>query len=238
MYIKIGFIGLLALGILNLTTSCNKVKGDGNVIQKDYETANFEVLESPINAKITYQHAATSSIKLQGDSNLIAAIDYWVSDKKLSFSYKKNHTSFDKAINIVIYTPELKSVDIKGSGSVVIPTLEVASFDIKTSGSSNIVIGNITAENLEIDLSGSGNTTIESGTINQAEIKIQGSGNVDKVNAITQHTNVKIVGSGYLKTNTTLTLKAKITGSGDVYYKNSPTIDIDITGSGKFKHLD
>ncbi len=219
-------------------TSCRKVRGDGNIIEKTYDIADFNMLESPINAKISYQYGTTASLKIQGDSNIVSQIDYFVVNKRLRFSYKRNNMVIDRPVTIVISSPTLAEVKLTGNGSMVIPTLEVPEFDIETSGATNVVVGNLTTQDFEVEISGSGNVTIESGVINAADISIKGSGYVDKLNALTQYTAVDIIGSGYLKTQTIENLKVNITGSGNVFYKGNPSIDVSITGSGRMEQLD
>ncbi|EKF7417495.1 TPA: DUF2807 domain-containing protein [Pseudomonas aeruginosa] len=111
--------------------------------------------------------------------------------------------------------PEAPTVDIQGSGDVVLYGLN--------------------QQSLEISIQGSGDVAAF-GRVDDLEVEIAGSGDVDASDLVAAAARLSIAGSGDIDAHVTRSVKARIAGSGDIVVRGNPAArDHSVAGSGKVK---
>ncbi|MBN1119065.1 MAG: DUF2807 domain-containing protein [Bacteroidales bacterium] len=149
----------------------------------------------------------------------------------------KSHVHNLSDIVVRITLPELRSLDLAGSGDVVAKeSFKSDNLNISIAGSGDVVFDNLTAEEVELSIAGSGDMIIK-GKTKELEISITGSGDINTVEFTASDVEVNITGSGDAKVYATDKLETNIVGSGSVYYKGKPLIDASSVGSGSTKSL-
>jgi hypothetical protein len=136
-------------------------------------------------------------------------------------------------IRIEVTMPDLRSVEVSGSGGIVFAdTFMVEQVMLKVAGSGSIRSKLVAAE-VEGEIAGSGEMVLE-GSANELTIEINGSGTVKAMALPCNTATVRINGSGELSVYVIKMLSGKVNGSGTVHYRGKPELSAEVNGSGKF----
>jgi len=215
-------------------SSCDKVKGKGEVVSQTRNVTGFTGFSLGIDGTIYFSTDSVFYVEVKAQQNILDVLETVLDNNQLIIRYKKNVSiGTHEAIEIFISAPAVNKVQLSGSGDIQVtnawnqPYIETA-----ISGSGNISVVQLDAGELNSSISGSGNFTAQYGKINQEELTISGSGNIDLVGVEADTTYATISGSGNISVWVTQLLDVTISGSGNVRYKGSPVIITKISGSG------
>lgn len=216
-------------------TSCDKVTGEGPVVDETRAVINFEHVSSSLGGDVVVEQGAVYSLKISAQRNVLDVIQAIVSGNELVLKFK-NGTRLRKheAIRVHLVMPLVSGLAVSGSGNMTANgNLKGNLLKLRISGSGNLIVEEAEKNRIESEISGSGNITVKAGTANESNLTISGSGSIDmqhvEVKDVTTHTS----GSGSMRVWATEHLWATISGSGTVYYKGTPDIDSRISGSGR-----
>ncbi len=229
-----------------------EIKGNGNVIKKDFQVSNVNKISNLTQANIFITQSESDNLSVEIDDNLLKYFEYKVKGG-IEINLTANNVSPTK-FNVYISAKELKKIENTGSGNInSTNTIIGKSFKLEQTGSGNVDL-NISAKEFKVEITGSGNSIIKSdaefckaehtGSGNaifridniKSNFKFQhtGSGNVDidvKVNNFA-FTNT---GSGDCKiTGTSAFFKLGNFGSGDINGNgfNTDYCNVEMSGSG------
>jgi hypothetical protein len=217
-----------------LLSACNCIVGEGDTVSEQREVSGFERISLSIDAKVILKQEEDFSLRVDAQSNIIEILETRVQGDVLNIGYGFNCVMDASDITVYLSMPELKGVDLSGSGEVIcMQGFDVSDLDLSISGSGEILM-ELNAGEIRSRVSGSGEIDI-AGKAKKLDISISGSGSVYAYNLRTPDVNVNIIGSGDARVYPTESLYAGISGSGSVYYKGEPRVDSDVTGSGQVK---
>lgn len=237
------------------------VKGDGNVVVRNYDVNTFEDLSVLLPATINFTVSDIYTCTVRVDENLLEYLDIQVKEKELIMERKQMY----KKINlrptefvIDITAPSLKEVSLAGSGNIYMMSplncdkmeffvagsgnivfkeaVNVSHLELQIAGSGDINIPDLACDKLEVDVAGSGNAKIDGGSVNKAEVSVAGSGDCDLACMI-DILEADIAGSGDITANVNNKLTYSIIGSGDIVYYGNPVLEGNKVG-GSVKALD
>ncbi len=134
---------------------------------------------------------------------------------------------------IKISAPQIKQIDITGTGSIdTDDSLVVDDIKLVVSGVGKIDL-DVHAKKIRTIISGSGKVALE-GTADELIIDISGAGRVDAEDLKVNICTANISGSGKCLVDVKDVLNANISGSGSVYYVTPPpVINRNVSGAGK-----
>ncbi len=242
MKTSLKFFSAISLATL-LFTACSKegtwgIKGEGDAVTQTRDLGKFNEIESSIDAEILYTQDSTTSIEISAQQNILSVLDITVSGNVLKIGFKRNVWTYSK-VRLVIHTPELKHIDMSGSGDFLVQNkLTGSEFQIDISGSGNVSIPTVTLTNLDTRISGSGTVKITTGTVTTQKVVMSGSGFYSTENVMAQNADLNISGSGEIIVTAQNRLWVSLSGSGKVKYHGKPLITTEISGSGKLIALD
>jgi len=251
-------INIMVFVLSVTTTSCikdiNCINGNGILETQPRNTSAFNHIVNSTEVDVIYKKADSSSLTVVAESNLLEHIVTEIVNGKLEIRTDPRTLCLDytKQPVITVTSPELKKIELSGSGALIADTMSGNPNSIKLSGSGDILIGGISCNDLSVTLYGSGNIEITRGSCQDADILITGSGDID-IKGSSNNGHLRITGSGNINSgqftlvtaNETISgsgniftfvgnnLTAAISGSGNIYLKGNPTINQTITGSGK-----
>lgn len=223
-----------AVFALSWFTSCSKlhsIDGNGNVTSDTRIVQWFDQIKSMGDYHVIVIQDSISKVVVEAESNLQPYIETEVNDHQLVIKTHE-HRNIDNnyPIKIYVYTPDVTSIDLSGSGKIESDSISSGTMNIELSGSGDMDL-NIFCSNLDTKVSGSGDITL-AGTSTQSDHKISGSGKIHAYSMITTSCFADISGSGCMYINVTDFLDVNISGSGKVYYQGNPSVSTHITGSG------
>jgi predicted small secreted protein len=225
-------IAILAL-ITVLFTSCGTtIKGDGNVIKKEYEVDQFENIKISGGYEVILRQDSKSEIVISTDENLIEYIDVYVEDNKLIIE-SENWLDANE-LKVYITSKSFKNIDLNGAVELKSKSkIKEKYISIDGSGAVDIDI-EIDSKKLNIDISGASEIDLK-GNCDKLDVDISGAGELNAYDLITKEASIDISGAGSAKVNVSDELEVDITGAGSVAYKGNPEIDEHITGAGSVK---
>ena len=223
---------ILAAVIIGLTfSSCvisingETVKGDGNVVTRDYDVARFDEIVCALPATVNYTVADTYSCTVRVDGNLLEYIDIKVKDGELSLSQPKPmkngiYLGFNATEFVIdITAPSLNEITLAGSGDINI-------------------LSPMEAQHMEVTVAGSGDVAFkEDVDIQHLELSVAGSGDI-VAHAEAQEVEATVMGSGDITTNVSGTLEYQVVGSGDIHYYGDAKVNGKVAGSGALNRID
>ena len=248
-------MSLVALVALTMT-SCMHVKIDG----KDWSFGNHsndtptqvhqvgqETTMNPFDAinvagpfNVIYQQDGSNTVRVQGTTEQLSKITIYVKDGELYIDQRKNESSSTfKGMQIFVTSPNVKDIDIAGSGTLTVPqALNADNLKLEVAGSGGITIAQLTCNNLDNDIAGSGDITIGIAQASEVKNDIAGSGDIDIAQLTCQKVKNDIAGSGdiTLSNLNVENVNSNIAGSGNVILRGEiGSHNEDIAGSGKVR---
>ncbi|WEK45505.1 MAG: DUF2807 domain-containing protein [Candidatus Andeanibacterium colombiense] len=202
---------------------------------RDYRLAPFEQISvsGPQDLEITY--GGTTSVQAEGSAEALNQLEVTVKDGKLSIKPKAgffggNFALFDD-VTVHISLPDLKQIELAGSGDVQIDRIEGKSFAASISGSGSMAIEMLKVEYANLNITGSGDLTA-AGTAGETQIDVAGSGEVDAGELHSTTATIAVGRSGNVSLFVDREAEVSVTGSGDVNISGGGHCSVTQTGSG------
>jgi hypothetical protein len=226
---------LLALIVFMLTMSgcvSERIEGNRDLISEERTSQSFSEVVSLGSFNVSVMPATETRIVVKAESNILPYLTTSVAGSTLTIGFRNGYNIQEHyPVEIFLYTPDLNSVRLSGSGKVECGKYSSTDVTLQVSGSGSIDADFIT-EHLDASISGSGNMTV-AGSASNSELRISGSGDIRSHDLIQEICTASISGSGNIITAVNQTLNAHISGSGCIYYLGNPVINQHISGSGK-----
>ncbi len=227
-------IAILALAVIfALPALAQRVKGNGNLIEKTRQVGDFESLGVSGSFDVYLQKGQEGRIELSVEENLEPYLETEVSGGTLKVRWKKGaNIRTTKKTTITVYFEEISGVALSGSGDIISrDQISSETMDIALAGSGDINL-DLKVRELTAAVSGSGDIEL-SGVCKIFDGAVAGSGDIKAYDLKADKGELKISGSGTIHATVEKELSARISGSGNIRYKGSPRIeDIKISGSG------
>lgn len=221
-------------------SSCQKVKGTGEIVNQVRGVTNFNGINLAIDGTVYFSPDSNYYLEVSAQQNMLDVLETVIgSNNTLIIRYKSGVViGKHEPIRIFIAAPDIRSLTISGSGDILVDTPWHNQYmEASISGSGNISIVEMQADEFNVNISGSGNLQATSLEVTSQDLRISGSGNIDLVGVESETTNAHISGSGNIKVWVTKQLDVTISGSGNVSYKGDPVITQHISGSGSIIKL-
>ncbi len=211
-----------------------RIKGNGEVITKTFNTANFDKISGKSSIDIILVEGKEGIITVEAESNIMEYIEIEVKGNKLEIGLKDG-TNYNtrKGINVTVNVESINALSMSGSGDIKSHmNLKSRNLEISVAGSGNI-ISQVESQNLEVHIAGSGDVTLNGRTEN-LDANIAGSGDIEAMSLKAYNVEASIAGSGDVSVYCTGgKLRASIVGSGDLTYKGTTSsIKKSVLGSG------
>ncbi len=223
------------LGAAMILQSCQKLVGEGPVVNETRTTPNFAGVQLKVPGHLIYAEGAAYKVELQSQQNILNEVETTMSGNDLIIRFRHANTNLRSGedINVKITAPALTKLEVHGSGNIDTQTsFDPATLRLAVSGSGNIRIYDVTTSTIDAEISGSGKISVTDGGAENQSLKISGSGDMDFGNFVAKQTSIRISGSGGIKVNVEEILDVNIAGSGSVRYRGNPVVTSSISGSG------
>jgi hypothetical protein len=245
-------IALVACAILLSSCEPNCADGNGVIITQTRDVSGFTGVESNGDFEVNIYPGEESGVQVEAAENLMNLIITRVSGGELIIETRRGSCiRSSEHIRVTVTVPDLRHMDLNGSGTLWCDTLSTQNLEVDLDGSGTIQCISLVVPTLDINLSGSGKietegtfTTVNavidgsgeiilSGESQTADLRINASGNILADDLFTGTCYAAITGSGTIYTWVKDLLEVDISGSGNVYYYGDPEVNIHISGSGQ-----
>jgi hypothetical protein len=234
---------LMICVVVLVASACKKggifcYQADGNEVTEERTHSGFSKIALEIAADLYVTQGDEYGVNIEASENLMEIIETKVSGTTLVIDLKKGKCiKNDHSIKVYITLPELKELNVSGSGDIFVPNkLITDELELDISGSGRVEMDSLFVNHIETKISGSGEIILVAmDTVETEKIDISGSGEIRAFDVLAKTVDIRVSGSGECQVHAIETLEVDISGSGDVTYKGNPIIDQRISGSGTLK---
>lgn len=180
----------------------------------------------------------SGQVVVHADDNLLSQVET-VMDGSTLVVRLAPHSSFHTRHPLSVDVPlaPLQSLQVRGSGDVVLDDLQSTRFEASISGSGDVTVPHAQLGALVAEIQGSGDLRI-AGRADSARFAIHGSGDVHARDLQARQVDVSISGSGDAEVQASDALTASVAGSGDVRYAGHPAqVNRRVAGSGDIEPI-
>ena len=224
------------------TLRAETIKGNGKVITKEYQFADFDKISFVGSAEFTYEQSeAAPSVTVTIDENLLPYLEVKVKGSELHVGPKtEGMLGRSKDLRPTVFkikgkSKALEEGNLAGSGSFKADQMvRTTELELNLSGSGTMRIAMLQADELEGNVAGSGNLILK-GKVREAKYNVAGSGDVKAEDCESEEVEGNVAGSGNLEVYAVRELTGNIVGSGDIFYKGDPKVKSSCIGSGKVR---
>jgi len=240
---------LLAFGVLIslvLITGCYYgpcMSGSGKVITEVRDISGFSEVRSGGSFEVYVTQADDYSVEVVAYENLLPIIETYISGKSLMIETKNNSCyKSGPPIQVYVSLPELKLLELNGSGKLIAGITEGESLECGNNGSGYLAADTVYMDYLYLSNSGSGHIEIEKIYADEVTMVQSGSGTIgteavyESERMTIKHSssgNVRSIVVGGLNVNAILSGSGRIDLSGDVH-----KVDYTLNASGRIDALD
>lgn len=247
------FFVVLSLMAFMTMTSCQIQVGDkewsmGNSYKNDTPTQvnqlgqvttmnPFNELDVPGPFNVIYEQGENYTVRIEGTMEQLEKMTVYVKNSKLFIDRRNSKNNNFQGLQVFVTSPDIKEVDIAGSGRVTAPNaLKTNKITLDVSGSGQITLAQLDCTELATDIAGSGSVVIGPVRANTVKNDIAGSGKIEIAALVCKRVENDIAGSGKVTLNNMNVdmVDSDIAGSGKVILNGTVgTHTEDIAGSGK-----
>ena len=232
---KVIFMLFAAAGML-FFSSCEKVVGEGPLVNEIRPVSNFKKVSSSISGNVVFVVDPVYKVEAEAQQNILDILETKLIGDELVIRIKDGkRVKANAGMTVTVHAPNCEAVYLSGSGNFSMTgLLNESNLNLQLSGSGNIDLQNITVSNkLTATVSGSGNIEVRSGSANEESLRISGSGRIALGDVVANKAMTETSGSGEMRVKLIQSLDARISGSGSVFYRGTPTVTTHISGSGR-----
>ena len=232
-YLKKSLILILGLFLLS---SCDCIEGEGPIVSENRNVSGFDKIELEASANVFISKSDDFKVQIEGQQNILDILRTRKRGNTLVIEYEEACVMNTRKLEIYISMPEIKEVQIDGSGDVESEDQFTANkFYAGISGSGSIDM-DVRTQELDASISGSGSIYLR-GDTDDFYATINGSGDLKASRLKARIAKLKISGSGSAYIHVIDELSARVSGSGNLNYSGNPSIDFDSSGSGKVRKV-
>lgn len=213
------------------------MKVSADEVTREIDLDGFSEIELDTSSNLDIKIADKFSIFITGDEKRIDNTEFKVRGDKLTIDKDRDFSFFgrggyDGSLDISITMPDISSLEMDGSGDIVLSGVDNDALELKIDGSGDIQMEGKSTR-LEMDIDGSGDIDVSDYQGQEVRIIIDGSGDID-IEGTCETLEIKIEGSGDVKARDLIcnNVEVLIDGSGDSYVYAEDTFTYDSDGSG------
>jgi hypothetical protein len=212
------------------------VKGEGPVKTETRAASDFHAIESSIAGDVEVSVSDNYFVEVQAQETLLPILKTEVENGTLKIYFSEN-VSYSEDLKIRVSAPAFDRFSLGGSGVIrATGPIRAEKMTMEIAGSGDIVVKESEFGSASASIAGSGSIEL-GGKSGALHAEIAGSGDVEAKQLTTNDLDVAISGSGSVSCDVAQHLKASIAGSGDVYYSGQPTVESNVSGSGTVKKI-
>lgn len=185
----------------------------GRIGKREHHIDAFDRLVLTSSADITVTQAEQAKFIVSADEHLLDAFETRIKNGTLTIDTTHSYVT-SSAVNIVIETPTLRTVEVDGTGSVHLAAIH--------------------SESLELIVHGTGSIHA-SGDVGTLRAEVRGTGDIDATQLRAQMVFATVSGPGDCRVYATDELTATVNGTGDILYSGTSNVTRHINGIGDIR---
>ena len=217
---------------------CEDCSATSNKYEKNATLDNFSKIEieGALRVKIVEGQAIDIHIPTREDGR--EWVEYEIRNDRLEISQKSGFVS-NLDNEIVITTPDLKSLNLQGACTVDITSAEgdKGFLDVESEGASSLKIHDLHANKLSVNMDGVSNCEVD-GAVDLLLLDLSGASAFTSVELACDHANISIDGACVAKVNVDKDITGQVDGGAMLYYKGQAVVKAKSTRASQILRLD
>jgi len=190
------------------------------------------------NLQIEQVSGSSTSVLINGDSNLIDKVKVNMKDEKTLSLSISNHYRFKPTTPLIIriQTPDPQKIKVLSVGNVSIPNaLRVPELSIHMEGAGKVEADSLYVDVLKVRNEGVGSVSL-AGIARNTNLELKGVGSIHAFELVSDSVTALVNGVGSIHCNPVEYLRGNVKGVGNISYKSEPkSKNTSINGVGKIK---
>lgn len=213
------------------------VPGSGKVVSEAREVSDYDQVVFSAPGEMTISQDGQEALEIETDDNLLQYIVTRVENRTLYIEVEPEVLSLRPThdIHYTLSVKALKDVQLNGSGSIRMASLENDDFHFALNGSGDFSLDELTTQNADLCVAGSGSLHLQTLKANTTVFNLIGSGDVYVSTLESDTLTTTITGSGSASLDGKVTRQTvQLSGSGSYRAATleSTTADVTVSGSG------
>ena len=234
--IVLSVVGLSVSGCVGIRT----LRGSGRLAMEQREVSGVTGVELATLGKLTVRLGDSEELRMEGDDNLLPAIQTSMSGGMLTIKGRRWITLLPREpLSFDLTVKTLDAVVLSALGSIELPAdLKTAQLSATITGGGKVTLQTVEADRLQVSISGLGDLLVNGGQVGEQSVVISGGGNYQAQQLQSDRADIQLSGLGLATIRVREYLKVAISGGGLVTYIGSPTVEQSITGIGRLERIE
>ena len=234
------YIGLILLVLVLSSWNLKKeLKGSGNSLKEQRETASFEGIEVNNAIHVFLSQGNKESVEVEADDNILPYIQTKVRDRILHITLKGDDQirNFSPKLPMNVYVTIKKLLEIKAHAASSVEgksafKTEKLEIDVRSAATLEL---EIEAGTVELDVSSAANVTL-TGVANKIKADLSGASRWDGSELETLKTDIDMSGASSARIKVKDELQYDVSGASRLVYTGDPRIyNAEVSGAGSVK---
>lgn len=217
----------------------HKVKGNDHVISQNKQVGNFTGVESGGNFDVYLTQGSTTSVKMEGEENILSHINMEVRNGVLNIDTEHGlWLESHKEVKIYITAPSYSSLSTSGAGNMTSQTkiTNDSKLELSCSGDGGMKL-EVDAPEITVGVSGAGDIEL-AGEAKKLNVDVSGAGHIKAYGLKTEESDLQLSGAGSIEVFCSVKLNATLSGIGEIHYKGNPEVTKNVSGMGEIGKVD
>lgn len=217
---------------------CEDCSSSSKNYEKSVDLDNFSKIEIEGALRVKIIEGEPMDVHIPSREDGRNWVDYEIRNGKLQVSQRKGFIS-NLDNEIVISTPNVKSLDLQGACTVDLTTTnsDKGFLDIESEGASSLKIHGLQASKLSVNMDGVSKCEVD-GKVDLLLLDLSGASAFTAVDLKTEHANISIDGACVAKVQVEKEITGDVDGGAKLYYKGQPTLKAKSDRAGQIEALD
>ena len=226
-------------GLTCVSCSATDLDNESSVsgTSRNFDIKGYNQVEVNGAFDVDISYAEDYKTVLKGPEDLLDDVDVAMSNDVLTVSKQEGVGDIfeDGTVKVIVETPALEDIEIKGAGESSVTGLSGKSCEITLAGATEGDM-NISYQELKVEVLGASSLhLVGSGKTLIAEVL--GASNMNAKGYEVEDAELEVAGSSDARVNATKNLKAEVLGASEVKYVGQPDIDSETAGFSSIEQL-
>jgi len=226
-------------GLTCVSCSATDLDNESSVsgTSRNFDIKGYNQVEVNGAFDVDISYAEDYKTVLKGPEDLLDDVDVAMSNDELTVSKQEGVGDIleDGTVKVIVETPALEDIEIKGAGESSVTGLSGKSCEITLAGATEGDM-NISYQELKVEVLGASSLhLVGSGKTLNAEVL--GASNMNAKGYEVEDAELEVAGSSDARVNATKNLKAEVLGASEVKYVGQPDIDSETAGFSSIEQL-
>jgi len=223
----------------NYGSTNDRIRGNGNVISKEISsTADFTDIKVCCAIKVEVAQGPTTSIRVEGDENLLPYLITEVSGNTLDIYIQKGiGIKTDNGLHVYVTMPDLREIEANSASKLkTTTTFTGTELDIDCSSAAKVFV-DFSGQEVNVDVNSAGVVEME-GKLQDIDLAASSAGKIDAFECRANRGKADVNSAASIRLHVTEQLDAEASSGGSIRYRGTPTkVYTDANSGGRVSKL-